>query len=132
MDQSDFNPFPRRAVTVRARRWWISRVSRFCWTLLLIAVPACEDSAQKIQTTSAPVEVSDPVPKRKDRPRDEEFVESGTVPGRVHRVQPHDTLTKLAQQYYGDRKLWRRIWQANRKRIVDPDNLPVGMMLIIP
>jgi len=51
---------------------------------------------------------------------------------RTHQVLPKDTLLGLALQYYGDRNQWRRIYYANRNRISDPDDLPVGMKLIIP
>ena len=51
---------------------------------------------------------------------------------RTHSVGAYETLFQLAQRYYGDGKHWRRIFYANRNRINDPNNLPVGMKLIIP
>ena len=56
----------------------------------------------------------------------------GEVPGRIHRVLPADTLWNLSERYYGDGKHWRRIMVANRNRLTDPADLPVGMVLIIP
>ena len=54
------------------------------------------------------------------------------VPGRIHSVQPKDTLWSLAERYYGHGKHWRRILVANRNRLTNSTDLPVGMKLIIP
>lgn len=62
---------------------------------------------------------------------DDEF-DSTQVPGRIHLVQANETLWSLAEQYYGNSKHWRKILVANRRRVTDPTNLPVGMKLIIP
>jgi nucleoid-associated protein YgaU len=51
---------------------------------------------------------------------------------RVYHVQTGDTLWSLANRFYGDSKHWRRILAANRNRVPDPRNLPVGIKLIIP
>lgn len=51
---------------------------------------------------------------------------------RVYHVQRGDTLWSLANKFYGDSKHWRRILAANRNRVPDPRNLPVGIKLIIP
>jgi nucleoid-associated protein YgaU len=63
---------------------------------------------------------------------EDDSAESGSFPGRVHTVEPKDTLFHLAEKYYGDRNQWRKIWQANKKRLPNPNDLPVGMKLIIP
>ena len=54
------------------------------------------------------------------------------VPGRIHSVQPNDTLWSLAERYYGNGKHWRKILVANRNRLTNSTDLPVGMKLIIP
>jgi nucleoid-associated protein YgaU len=54
------------------------------------------------------------------------------VPGRIYLVQQGDTLYSLAERYYGHSKYWRKIWTANRNRLTNPNDLPVGMKLIIP
>jgi len=62
-----------------------------------------------------------------------EYVEPGeTLPGRVHVVRPNETLYSLALMYYGDAGRWRQIWAANRRRLKNPKDIPVGMKLIIP
>lgn len=54
------------------------------------------------------------------------------LPGRVHIVQAGDTLYSLAEKYYGHGRHYQKILMANRKRLTDPNDLPVGMKLIIP
>ncbi|HVP13374.1 MAG TPA: LysM domain-containing protein [Phycisphaerae bacterium] len=53
-------------------------------------------------------------------------------PGTVHLVQPGDTLYSLSKRYYGHGKYSGKIWAANRNRVSNPNDLPVGMKLIIP
>lgn len=61
-----------------------------------------------------------------------DYVQPGEVPGRVHIVERGDTLYSLAMRYYGSGQQYNRILVANRNRLKDPRNLPVGMKLIIP
>ena len=51
---------------------------------------------------------------------------------RIITVQPGDTLGTLARRYYGDAALWRRIYEANRDRIENPDLLLAGQRIRIP
>lgn len=55
-----------------------------------------------------------------------------TAAARQHKVQPGDTLYKLAQQYYGDRARWRDIYAANRGVMKNDSDLKIGMVLRIP
>ncbi|MBW4598391.1 MAG: LysM peptidoglycan-binding domain-containing protein [Calothrix sp. FI2-JRJ7] len=50
-------------------------------------------------------------------------------------VQPGDTLSKIAEKFYGDGSeiSWRKIYEANRAVIGnDPNQITVGMILVIP
>jgi nucleoid-associated protein YgaU len=51
---------------------------------------------------------------------------------RTYVVKPGDTLSKLAQQFYGDASQYRRIFEANRDKVTDPDRIQVGQVLTIP
>jgi nucleoid-associated protein YgaU len=62
----------------------------------------------------------------------EVIADASQMPGRIHIVEPKDTLLQLSERYYRDRNQWRRIWQANKNRLSNPNDLPVGMKLIIP
>lgn len=56
---------------------------------------------------------------------------SGTPrPHRVHRVQPGETLDRIAAQHYGDSTRWRALAAANA--IEDPLALRPGALLSIP
>lgn len=51
---------------------------------------------------------------------------------RRHTVQPGDTLSKLAQQYYSNRAKWREIYAANRDVMKNEGDLKIGQELRIP
>jgi hypothetical protein len=50
----------------------------------------------------------------------------------TYTVQPGDTLGKIAQQLYGDARLWPLIFEANRDKLSSPSLIRVGMELRIP
>ena len=52
--------------------------------------------------------------------------------GRTHRVVSGDTLSSIAQKYYGDASRWREIHGANAGIIANPDVIRVGQVLTIP
>ncbi len=47
-------------------------------------------------------------------------------------VQKGDTLWKIADEYYGDGRLYTRIFEANQDVLKDPDKIKVGQELRIP
>ncbi len=51
---------------------------------------------------------------------------------RFHIVRKEETLSAIAQQYYGDRNKWRKILEANKSIIKDPNKVQPGTKLIIP
>ncbi len=51
---------------------------------------------------------------------------------RTHTVQKGDTLSKISQQYYGNRTKWRDIYAANRDVMKSEGDLRTGMTLKIP
>lgn len=51
---------------------------------------------------------------------------------RIYVVQKGDSLSKIAKQFYGETSDWRRIYEANRDRIKDPDIIQPGWKLTIP
>lgn len=50
----------------------------------------------------------------------------------THVVQKGDTLSKIAEQYYGDASLYPKIFAANRDVLKDPDRIRPGQKLRIP
>ncbi|UCD48543.1 MAG: LysM peptidoglycan-binding domain-containing protein [Phycisphaerales bacterium] len=65
-----------------------------------------------------------------DTARDESREKITTT--RFHIVQNGETLSGIAQQYYGSASRWRSIVEANRDTIKDPDRISPGTKLIIP
>jgi nucleoid-associated protein YgaU len=61
---------------------------------------------------------------------------SGTVASptraRTYTVRKGDSLSRIAKQEYGDAGQWRRIFDANRDQISDPDLIQPGWTLTIP
>lgn len=47
-------------------------------------------------------------------------------------VKPGDSLSRIAKAQYGDANQWRRIYEANRDQIKDPDLIHPGQSLRIP
>ena len=65
-------------------------------------------------------------------PAPEAPVEPGPRP--VHKVRRGENLTRIARRHYGQdgERLWRRIWEANKDSLPDPDRLTEGQELVIP
>jgi nucleoid-associated protein YgaU len=49
-----------------------------------------------------------------------------------HEVVKGDTLSKIAEKYYGDPSLYPQIFEANKDILSDPDKIRVGQKLRIP
>jgi LysM repeat protein len=54
------------------------------------------------------------------------------APGRTYTVKSGDTLSKISQEFYGDANKYRRIFEANRDQLSDPDKIKPGQTLKIP
>lgn len=57
-----------------------------------------------------------------------------TSPISDHRytVQSGDSLSTIAQREYGDASQWRRIYEANRSTISNPNLIQPGQVLTLP
>ena len=49
-----------------------------------------------------------------------------------YEVQPGDSLRKIAKRVYGDEMKWKRIWEANKAQIPNPDLIHPGQQLSLP
>jgi len=54
------------------------------------------------------------------------------VAGKTYVVQEGDSFYRIATRQYGDGKHWKKIFEANRKEVPDPDLLRAGQKLVIP
>lgn len=50
----------------------------------------------------------------------------------VYQVRADDTLSRISAVVYGDASAWPRIFEANRDQLATPDDLSLGMRLVIP
>jgi nucleoid-associated protein YgaU len=77
---------------------------------------------------------------RKEKPADFSNVQSGSStrpdasaqPSGSYTVKSGDTLSDIAKREYGDAGQWKRIFEANRDKIDDPDHIHPGQELTIP
>ena len=51
---------------------------------------------------------------------------------RFHIVRKNETLSAISREYYGSANKWRKIFEANRDIIKDPNKINSGIKLIIP
>ena len=54
------------------------------------------------------------------------------VPEQIYEVAPGDNLSKIAKKFYGDANQYRKIFEANKDTLSDPDKIKVGQKLRIP
>lgn len=52
--------------------------------------------------------------------------------GQTYIVQPGDSLSKIAKQFYGNANEYMKIVEANKDQIKDPNKIQTGMKLKIP
>ena len=57
---------------------------------------------------------------------------NSTSSGRSYTVQPGDTLSAIAQKFYGKAGEYNKIFQANRDKLTDADHIRPGQELVIP
>jgi nucleoid-associated protein YgaU len=56
---------------------------------------------------------------------------ASTAP-RTYTVAAGDNLSKIAKKFYGDANQWKRIFEANRDTLKNPDLIHPGQVLKIP
>lgn len=61
---------------------------------------------------------------------------SGAAPGsgapRTYVVQGGDSLSKISKKFYGDAGSWKKIFEANKDVVKNPDLIQPGWKLRIP
>jgi LysM repeat protein len=51
---------------------------------------------------------------------------------KTYTVQPGDSLSKIAKQFYGNANSYMKIFEANKDKLSDPNKIQVGQVLKIP
>jgi nucleoid-associated protein YgaU len=57
---------------------------------------------------------------------------SSAAPEQTYTVKKGDSLSKIAKRVYGDAQQWRKIHEANRDIIDNPDLIHPGQVLKLP
>jgi nucleoid-associated protein YgaU len=57
---------------------------------------------------------------------------SSSTAEKTYEVQPGDSLSRIAKREYGNANEWRRIYDANKDILKDPDKIFPGQKLRIP
>ena len=52
--------------------------------------------------------------------------------GKTYTVAAGDSLSKIAKQFYGNANEYMKIFDANKDKLTDPNNIKVGQELVIP
>jgi len=55
-----------------------------------------------------------------------------SAPKRTYKVQPGDSLSKIAKEFYGNASDYMRIFEANKDTLNDPNKIQIGQELVIP
>ena len=83
-----------------------------------------------IEVYAGPSAVTEKMPQT---PRTPPGMTSASEPeGRTHKVERGETLSHIAQRYYGKASEYQKIFEANRDKLSDPDKIQEGMTLRIP
>lgn len=64
--------------------------------------------------------------------KDEPKVAKDNPYAQYHVVASDETLSKIAAQYYGDKMLYNKIFEANKDILKDPNKIKPGQKLLIP
>jgi LysM repeat protein len=60
------------------------------------------------------------------------LVHSAQPAGRTYTVRPGDTLSKIAERFYRNPADWRWLYEANRSKVSNPNQIYVGERLNVP
>lgn len=88
-----------------------------------LAVQAMLDNLVARELRFLPADEPSPTPTPEPEPE---------PPATTYTVQPGDSLSRIAQQFYGKSTLWRVIFEANQNILSDPSRIRPGQVLTIP
>ena len=56
----------------------------------------------------------------------------GNAASRQYTVAAGDSLSAIAERFYGNAREYKRIFEANRSQLSDPDHVRAGQVLVMP
>ncbi len=87
---------------------------------------------QKLDELVSPDNIVNAIKINKPAPEPQPAAEPEVAEVTIHEVVAGDTLSKLAQTYYGKASQYMKIFEANRDILDNPDLIKVGQKLKIP
>ena len=93
------------------------------------ANPAAADAGGQVPGSDAVAPAADSPP---PEPPVGTTSSTGAAKTVIYQVRADDTLSRISAQVYGDASAWPRIFEANRDLLATPDDLSLGMNLVIP
>ncbi len=90
------------------------------------------DTAPEPETAPEPASAPETTPAADSEAAAETKDSADAASGTVHTVQPGDTLSAIAKQYYGDASQYMKIFEANQPPLEDPNKIFPGQELKIP
>lgn len=98
-----------------------------------VVVPVSEKSRPQPLSSSPTPDVAAPVtqsntPQAVPEPR----TASSGQPLAVVKIEPGSRLTLISLKYYGNKIFWVYLYEHNKSRIQDPNNVPVGTEIEVP
>ncbi len=88
------------------------------WNAIKAANPAYDDITADLTIDSSLPQPAPPAPAAPDN--------------QTYTVQPGDSLSKIAQNFYGHANQYMKIFEANKDQLDDPNKIQVGQVLVIP
>ena len=88
------------------------------------------DSLFSVEDRTTPMQPDQSPSEQSSQTRQEQTDEATT--SRFHIVRPRETLSAISMQYYGSPHQWRKIVEANRDILKDPNKISPGTKLTIP
>jgi len=91
-------------------------------------------STDTIDSMNPELELQDDMPQQMQAPSVQEVATPPPAKAapKTYTIQKGDTLSKISQKFYGTTKKWKSIYEANRDRINNINNLKVGTQIVIP
>jgi nucleoid-associated protein YgaU len=91
--------------------------------------PATPPVSSGVSDSSASAVASEAPAEEKKSEKKGSMSEGGSSGVGTHTVQRGDTLMKIAFEVYGDLFKWKELYEANKDKIKNPNDLPVGIEL---
>ena len=98
----------------------------------VVGTAASEEERSKAYSAIAGVDNSLSLNISVDTAFQQQAANAAAAGSQSYTVQSGDSLGKIAKHFYGDASQWKKIYEANRDTISNPDLIHAGAQLTIP